>query len=81
MSWGDLYPGLGGAVPAGAILGIAAVLVNTDGGYTSNQALPAFPEGTENPGRTMTALPGVVRFVLDTDLDGIADAALPPTIE
>jgi len=81
VSWGDLYPGLGGAVPAGATLGIAAVLVNTDGGYTSNQALPAFPEGTENPGRTMTALPGVVRFVLDTDLDGIADAALPPTIE
>lgn len=81
VSWTDLYPDLGGAVPPGATLGIAAILVNTDGGYTSNQALPAFPDGTENPGRTSTALPGVVRFVVDTDLDGIADGALPPTIE
>jgi alkaline phosphatase len=81
VAWTDLYPDLAGAVPPGATLGIAAILVNTDGGYTSNQALPAFPAGTENPGRTTTALPGVVRFVVDTDLDGIADGALPPTIE
>jgi hypothetical protein len=81
VAWGDLYPGLGGGVPAGATLGITAILVNSDGGYTSNQALPAFAPGTENPGRATTALPGVVRFVVDTDLDGVADAALPPTIE
>lgn len=80
ISWQTLYPDLAGAVPDGATLAIAAILVNDDGGYTSNQSLPPFPAGTDNPGRTPVALPGVVRFVADTDLDGIADAALAPTI-
>ena len=35
--------------PPGAQVAVAAVLVNSDGGYTSNQALPPFPAGTPNP--------------------------------
>ncbi|MBI2892440.1 MAG: alkaline phosphatase [Deltaproteobacteria bacterium] len=80
IAWSQLYPTLGGQVPPGATLGIAAVLVNDDGGYTSNQALPPFPDGTENPGRSLTPLPGVVRFVIDSDLDGLPDVDLMPTV-
>lgn len=81
IAWQDLYPDLAGGIPVGATIGLAAILVNGDGGYTSNQSLPAFPEGTDNPGRTRIPLPGIIRFVLDTDQNGTPDAALPPTIE
>lgn len=80
IDWRTLFPDLDGGVPDGATFGIAAILVNDDGGYTSNQALPPFPDGTDNPGRTRIALPGLVRFVVDSDLDGVADAALEPTV-
>lgn len=80
IDWRILFPDLAGAVPPGATIGIAAVLVNDDGGYTSNQALPPFPAGTINPGRTEIPLPGLVRFVVDSDLDGTPDASLAPTL-
>jgi alkaline phosphatase len=70
VPWSTLYPP---GVPVGATLAIAVVLVNDDGGYTSNQALPPFPAGTSNPGRTLTALPGVVTFTIDGNADGIVD--------
>ncbi|MBZ0235163.1 MAG: alkaline phosphatase [Deltaproteobacteria bacterium] len=77
VPWSELYPE---GVPAGARVGLAAVLVNTDGGHTSNQALPSFPPGTENPGREVTPLPGVVLYELDADRDGIVDGDAPPVI-
>ncbi len=79
IPWTELYPGSGGGVPPGATLAIAAVLVNDGGGYASNQALPPFPAGTDNPGSTPVALPGVVRFQVDSDDDGIADGDQAPS--
>jgi hypothetical protein len=70
VPWSTLYPS---GVPAGATLAIAVVLVNDDGGYTSNQALPPFPAGTSNPGRMLTPLPGVVTFTVDSNSDGTID--------
>lgn len=78
IPWDRLYPELAGAVPPGAVVGVAAILVNDDGGYTSNQALPAFAPGTPNPGRDPIALPGVIAFSIDGDLDGIADGDSAP---
>lgn len=78
VPWERLFPGRDGGVPPGATIGIAAVLVNDDGGYTSNQALPPFAAGTANPGRTLVALPGVVSYVVDADGDGVGDGWLPP---
>jgi alkaline phosphatase len=55
VTWSTLY----GAdePPPGARIGVAAILVNSDGGYASNQALPPFAPGTANPGRTVYDLP------------------------
>jgi alkaline phosphatase len=78
IPWTALYPTLGGGVPPGATVGIAALLVNDDGGYTSNQALPPFAADTANPGRTAVPLPGLVRFQVDADTDGTADGAQAP---
>jgi alkaline phosphatase len=57
IPWEQLYPA---GKPATPRLAISVVLVNDDGGYTSNQALPSFPAGTANPARVPTALPGIV---------------------
>lgn len=73
----QLYPA---GMPAGAKVGVAVVLVNDDGGHTSNQALPPFPAGTANPGRTPVALPGIAVYELDHDGDGVVDGDVPPTI-
>jgi alkaline phosphatase len=73
----QLYPA---GLPVGAKVGVAVVLVNDDGGHTSNQALPPFPAGTANPGRTLTPLPGIAVYELDHDRDGVVDGATPPTI-
>ncbi|MBX3274116.1 MAG: alkaline phosphatase [Sandaracinaceae bacterium] len=80
VPWAALYPDLGGRVPPGAELALAVVLVNSDGGFTSNQALPPFPAGTASPGRARVALPGVARFVVDADGDGVADADRAPAV-
>lgn len=80
VPWQTLYPALGGAVPPSAEVAIAAVIVNDDGGYLSNQALPPFPAGTANPGRQATALPGVIAFVVDSDGDGVGDGASAPRV-
>lgn len=78
VPWARLYPSLAGRVPAGATVAVAAVLVNNDGGHTSNQALPPFLAGAMNPGRTLTRLPGLVTFKVDSNNDGIADGLMPP---
>jgi len=57
IPWSRLYPA---GKPAAPRLAISVVLVNDDGGYTSNQTLPPFPAGTANPARMATALPGIV---------------------
>ncbi len=72
-----LYPG---GMPAGAKVGVAVVLVNDDGGHTSNQALPPFPGNTANPGRTVTPLPGIAVYQLDHDGDGVVDGDQAPTV-
>jgi alkaline phosphatase len=77
IPWASVFPD---GVPPGATLGVAVVLVNDDGGYASNQALPAFPSGTANPGRAVTALPGVVRFAIDGDRDGVIDGDAVPEL-
>lgn len=75
IEWSALYPELGGSIPRGARLGISAVLVNTDGSFVSNQALPAFAPGSENVGSAALALPGAIAFSLDADGNGQVDAA------
>lgn len=77
IPWDRLYTP---ALPAGATLAIAAVLVNNDGGFTSNQALPAFAAGTANPGRTLTRLPGIVVFTVDENDDGVVDPITASTV-
>jgi hypothetical protein len=80
VPWTSIYPELAGGVPPGSELGISVVLVSTDGGFTSNQALPPFPAGTASPGRSLTPLPGVVRFRVDDDGDGVADGDRAPVL-
>jgi hypothetical protein len=77
IPWARLYPE---GMPPGARIGLAAVLVNSDGGHTSNQALPPFPAGTPNPGRVLTPLPGVVLYDLDSNGDGVVDGATSPIV-
>lgn len=80
INWSVLFPSLNGKVPANATIAVSAVLVNDDGGYTSNQVLPPFPPDTPNPGRTVTPLPGLLIFRIDTNGDGVADGEAPPTL-
>ena len=75
IPWSELYPD---GIPADSRVALAAVLVNDDGGYTSNQALPPFPAATANPGRAATPLPGFVVYTLDSDGDGAIDGDQPP---
>jgi alkaline phosphatase len=77
VPWATLYPA---GRPAGARVAVAAVLVNSDGGFTSNQALPPFGADTANPGRALTALPGVVIYDVDADGDGVIDGDVAPVI-
>jgi alkaline phosphatase len=77
VPWHELYPD---GVPAGARVALAAILVNDDGGYTSNQALPPFAAAAANPGRVPTPLPGIVVYELDSDGDGAVDGDSPPVV-
>ena len=81
IDWSLLYPGRSGRVPEGATIGIAVVMVDDEGDYTSNQALPPFAADAQNPGSAPTPLPGVVRFVVDSDLDGVGDGSLAPIVD
>ncbi|HVV85978.1 MAG TPA: alkaline phosphatase [Kofleriaceae bacterium] len=78
VPWSMLYPG--GAVPLGARIRLAAMMVDTTGGYTSNQFLPSLPPGSDNPGTASTPLPGIVEYWLDSNLDGIVDGDQPPVV-
>ena len=78
IPWSMMYPG--GAVPFGGRIRLAAMMVDTTGAYTSNQFLPPLPPGSDNPGATPTALPGVVEYWLDSNLDGLVDGDVPPTV-
>jgi alkaline phosphatase len=78
LPWTTLYPG--GVVPIAARVRLATVLVNTSGEFTSNQFLPPLPAGSHNPGTTLTALPGVVEYVIDRDGNGVVDGDAPPVI-
>lgn len=77
IPWPSLYQS---GLPAGATLAIAVVLVNDDGGYASNQALPPFAPGTPNPGRSDFALPAVAVLPVDADGDGLVDATFSPVV-
>lgn len=77
VPWSELYPD---GPPPRARVALAALLVNSDGGHTSNQALPPFPAGTANPGRALVPLPGVVIYELDQDGDGVMDGDAPPVV-
>jgi len=81
IPWTSLFPGsTAGQVPSGARVAVTAILVNDDGGYSSNQALPPFATGADNPGRDVVPLPGVVELVIDSDDDGVADGNQAPTV-
>lgn len=80
VPWDRLYPELAGRVPTRATVAVAAVMVNSDGGFTSNQALPPFAAGTTNPGRARTPLPGYAVFQVDADGDGVADGDATPLV-
>jgi hypothetical protein len=73
-----LYPGA--AVPFGGRLRLAAMMVDSTGAFTSNQFLPPLPAGSDNPGDAPVALPGVVEFWLDSNLDGLVDGDQPPIV-
>lgn len=77
IRWSTLFPeAQSGTIPAGAKLGISVLLVNSDGSYISNQALPAFEAGSANPGAAAVRLPGIIAIGLDADLDGVVDASI-----
>ncbi len=76
IPWDRLYPAQAGRVPQGAELAISALLVNNDGGFTSNQALPPFVQDSAMAGRTRVALPGVAVLAVDSDRDGVVDGEL-----
>jgi hypothetical protein len=78
VPWTMMYPG--GAVPFGARIRLAAMVVDSTGAFTSNQFLPPLPAGAEAPGSRLTPLPGVVEYYLDSDLDGLVDGDFPPTV-
>jgi alkaline phosphatase len=80
LPWEVLYPDLAGAVPPNATVALTAVLVNDDGAQTSNQALPPFDLGSGSSVTAPTTLPGVVKFSIDIDGDGIADGSKPPVV-
>ncbi len=81
VPWRALFPTLEGRVTPGATIAVAAVLVNDDGGFLSNQVLPPFPAGTMNPGRTGASLPGIVVFPIDANGDGIPGDTVAPTVQ
>lgn len=82
IPWEQIYPALGGMVPVNSTIALAAILVNSDGGYMSNQSLPPFAATqTTNPGSAHTALPGVVSFVVDSNGDGVGDGNATPILE
>ncbi|MBI5511042.1 MAG: alkaline phosphatase [Deltaproteobacteria bacterium] len=72
VPWSSLYA-QGDAVPPGAVVGIAVLLVNDDGTYLANQTLPSFVAGTPGPGAAAVALPGIVVVPVDQNGDGRAD--------
>lgn len=76
VPWAALYPE--GAPPAGARLRLAVALVSATGELTSNQFLPPLPPASGSPGTSVVALPGVIEYVLDADLDGAVDGDQPP---
>ncbi len=76
VPWQDLYPDLAGQVPEGAVIAVAALLVDGSGA-PSNQALPGFAASSP---ASPVALPGVVTFPIDSDRDGIGDGGSPPAI-
>lgn len=81
VPWSTLYPLEPlGRVPPNATVGLSVMLVNSDGGYSSSQALPPFPRGTANPGRSAVPIPGVVTFDVDPDGDGVPDGASAPLV-
>jgi alkaline phosphatase len=66
LPWAELYPS--GLPPEGLSLGVVAVLVNEDGTYVSNQALPPLETGSGS-GEGVILLPAAVR--LDVDASGL----------
>ena len=78
IPWRVLYPEENGLVPRYAAVDVVAVLVNTDGSVISNQALPSFSEDPASSGDV--ALPGVVRFTIDSDGDSIPDGNVTPEL-
>ncbi|HEU5057736.1 MAG TPA: alkaline phosphatase [Kofleriaceae bacterium] len=77
VPWATLYPD---GLPAGARLGLVALLVNDDGTYLSNQVLPPLAPGSQNPGTDTLALPGVVEWVVDADGDRVVDGDAAPRV-
>ena len=76
IPWADLYPTLDGYVPAGAVVGVVAVLVSSDGTLVSNQALPAFRQAGARVGAA--ELGGVVVFAVDADSNWVGDGDARP---
>jgi alkaline phosphatase len=75
LPWEVLY---GGPPPVGASVAVTVVLLDTSGTSLTDQALPAFPAGTEAPGTTTTPIPGVISFQVDSNGDGVPDGDAAP---
>ncbi len=76
VPWSELYPG---GVPVGATVALVVVLVNSDGGHTSNQVLPPLPPGAAVPGREPLQLSTSIRYTV-ADEAGLIDGAAAPTV-
>jgi hypothetical protein len=79
IPWRDLFADTGGVVPPGTTVGVFCVLVNSDGTWVSNQALPAFAQAT-GPADGRFAPAAVVRFLVDTNHDGVPDDPSQPSL-
>ncbi len=78
LQWLDLYPELAGGVPPDATIGLAVLLTN-ELGVPSNQLLPPLAAGDPDPDGPLV-LPGIVRFQVDSDGDGVADGNAVPEV-
>jgi alkaline phosphatase len=74
LPWDSLLPG---GLTSSTTVAVAAVLVNTDGTWISNQALPPYADGTEAGSGTATV---IAEVALDIGADGypVGTATLVP---
>ena len=64
LPWSSVWPD--GLPAEGQTIGVLALIVGSDGGYASNQALPPLPSGDE-PGLSSVTVSAVLQLTVDSD--------------